>query len=510
MAAGLSKDFMDVLDRWEKSPELFVRECIGVSPSVQQCEGLEAVRKLSLAKRKAHKGLPLTGEEKELAGKMGISIRSGHGTGKDAWLAWVLLWLLTCFPYPKGLVTAPTSDQLRIVLWSEISKWIRKSGEARESGKSLLTENFVWQTERVFAKEKEASKEWFVAARTANVKGTKEEQGEALAGLHAPFMVLAADEASGLPYGVFSPLEGAMTQEMNFAILIGQMTRSSGYFYDTHFKDRSMWICLHWNSEESELVDPQYPLRMAKKYGKTSNMYRIRVLGNPPLAEPDTLIPFDLIMNAVDRDLGDRQEPTIMGIDVARYGDDKSIILTRKSNEVIDIRDYKKIDLAELEAWAEIAIIDHHPDSVNVDIIGYGAGLYDRLKIKFREIMKGITVSEKPSTDEKYHRLRDELWWKLRERFEAGTISIPNDDELIGELSAIKWKPAELAVTGKIKVESKGDLRKRGLQSPNKADALCLSYASNDAAYLVMKEDKYQKRARTEEEAPRPHGWMGR
>lgn len=505
---GLSTEFMDVIDRWQKDPALFVRECIGVEPSRQQAEGLEAVRKLSIAKRKAFHKVPMTAEEEEFAGKLGISIRSGHGTGKDAWLSWIFWWLLVCFPYPKGLATAPTSDQLRIVLWAEIAKWQRYSAEQRPDKKSLLSENFVWQTDLVFSKE--AKKEWFIAARTANIKGTKEEQGEALAGIHAEFEILAADEASGLPVGVFSPLEGAMTQEMNFAILIGQMARSSGYFYDSHFKDRSMWICLHWNSEKSELVDPQYPIRMAKKYGRDSNMYRIRVLGDPPRAEPDTLIPFDLVMNAVERDLGEHQEPTIMGIDVARYGDDKSIILVRKSNTIIEIRDYKKIDLAELEAWAQIAIIDYAPDSVNVDTIGYGAGLYDRLRVNYPQIMRGVNVAEKPSMDKKYFRLRDELWWKLKERFEAGTISIPNDDELIGELSTIKWKPAELAVNGKIKVEGKPDMRKRGLMSPNKADALCLSYASNDAAFMVMKKDKYQRKMEMEDKQKSPHSWMGR
>lgn len=513
---ALSKEFMDIIDRWQKNPGLFARECVGMEPSHQQDEAFDAVRRISLAKRKAFRGEELTEEEERLANKLGISIRSGHGTGKDAWLAVIFLWLLTCFPYPKGLATAPTSDQLRIVLWSEISKWIRFSAERMEKKKSLLSENFVWQTEKVFAKDE--PKEWFIAARTANVKGSPEEQGEALAGLHAPFMILAADEASGLPPGVFSPLEGAMTQEMNFAILIGQMTKNSGYFYDSHFKYRELWECLHWNSEESELVSQQYIARMRTKYGEDSNMYRIRVKGDPPLAEPDALIPFEKIMAAVDRDVGEPQGPKVIGIDVARYGDDKSAILVRNGNRIEEIRDYKKIDLAELEGWAQIAITDHEPDAANVDVIGYGAGLYDRLKVMFPTIMRAVNVSNKSVTlnnkmgkNVKYRRLRDELWWKVREKFEEGTISIPNDDELIGELSTIKWKPEQLSVNGQIVIEGKPEMRKRGLPSPNKADALCLTYATNDSAFMVEKMDKYQRRMMKDlaRERPTKHSWMG-
>ena len=490
------------IKRWRKHPDIFVREMIGATPTTQQVEGLKLVGSMATAKIRQFNGQEMKKPRRELARKLGISIRSGHGTGKDAFLAWVYIWLLFCFPYPKGLVTAPTGHQLKDILWSEINKWIRHSGANNENGKSLLTENLIWQSEKVYMKD--AKEEWFVAARTASVKGSEEEQGEALAGMHSDYMILGVDEASGVPRGVFTPLEGALTGKMNFSIMIGNPTKNNGYFFDTHNEDRERWACLHWNAEESENVTKESCEDKAAKYGKDSNMYRIRVLGEFPHAEPDALIPLDLIQNAVGREfIQDDTVGTVIGVDPARYGDDKTAILIRTGNTIAPIITLDKHDTMEVAGRVATEITDAEPLDTFIDVIGLGAGVYDRLR-ELGYTVRAVSVSEKAPTEHKFMKLRDELWWRVRERFENGTISIPDDDALIGELSAIKFKYES---DGRIKVEGKADMKKRGLKSPDRADALCLTYYHRDKVYTKEGKDAYR-----EEDSFRPtndeFAWM--
>ena len=401
-----------------------------------------------------------------------------HNTGKDALASWLILWMLTCYPYPKILVTAPSAPQLRAVLWGELKKWIRHSAQFH-GGKSILSENLVWQTDKIYMKD--AKEEWFAICRTANLRESGEDPAEALAGMHAKYLMFVADEASGIPDGAFAPLEGSMTGKLNFGFLIGQMTRREGYFYRTHFgPDRERWICLHWNSEESELVEKEWVEDKLRRYGRDSNYYKVRVLGEPPGLEPDTLIPFELIEAAVERDIEPGDAPLVLGVDVARMGDDKSVIVARRGNVIEDIRKYQKLDLHELEGWIRIAIQELKPAAVYIDVIGYGAKIVDDLRADGFNVT-GVNVAEKAARSDRFHRLRDELWWKLREAFEERKISIPKDEELIGELATIKWKPEG----GKVKVESKQEMRKRGLKSPDTADALCLTYYRDDRAYAL-------------------------
>jgi len=231
-------------------------------------------------------------------------------------------------------------------------------------------------------------------------------------------------------------------------------------------------------------TDPSQLERMARKYGKDSNAYRIRVKGQPPLATPDTLVPWDWVMQAVDKDLLVADyDPLVLGIDVAReLGGDDSVILSRRGPVVKGIETYKGVNTQELGYWALKEIQEQEAACAAIDVIGWGAGTYDLLsKISPCPVLP-VNVAESASNPDLYSRQRDELWWQVRERFQAGTISIPNDDELIGELTSIKYNFSKTAKE-KIKVESKQELRDRGLSSPNKADALCLSeYAMRFAA----------------------------
>ncbi|KKS16783.1 MAG: hypothetical protein UU74_C0033G0015 [Candidatus Woesebacteria bacterium GW2011_GWA1_41_7] len=220
------------LREWKHSPLIFATECLKVRPSEQQVELLQALGDTSIKR---------------------ITIRSGHGTGKDASASWAILWFLTVHRNAKVVCTAPTARQLSDILWSELSKWTRQS--------ELLIEEFTAQKDKIFHVSN--PKEWWCRAVSASVKATKEDQAETLAGFHGDNLLFVVDEASGVPDPVYIPLEGALTQENNRILLIGNMTKASGYFYDSHFHPSisKAWKKLHWRSDKSSNVKPDYPQR---------------------------------------------------------------------------------------------------------------------------------------------------------------------------------------------------------------------------------------------------------
>jgi hypothetical protein len=474
-------EIKDLYKEWIRSPLRFVKEVIQAEPSWQQEQALNAIGELVLAKIRLSRGEKLNQDELKLAKKMGISIQSGHGTGKDAFSAWAICWFLSCFPNSKIPCTAPTSDQLDSILWSEIYKWVRNSKKDSD-GVPILSKWLTIQNKKVLFTEG-GGKEWFAVARTSNPKSSTEEQAETLAGFHEDYLMIVIDEASGVPEPVFKPLEGGLTGKVNFMLMVFNPTRDKGFAINSQKGNRGDWICLRWNSEESPLVEKTFIEHMARKYGKDSNPYRIRVLGLPPIAAEDTLIPWEWIQDAVERQVIPMQDdPVIFGVDAGAGGDHSSII-RRVGPKVEEIKRINTKQTMELtgQVSLELNIFENYQGCC-VDNIGIGLGVYNRLQELGHRRVFAADVRRSPRDAQRFCRLRDELWWKLRTMFEEGTISIPNDDELIAQLSVIKWKTES---DGRIKIESKEDMVKRGIASPNDADALMLSMFLNDAAFRI-------------------------
>mgnify|MGYP001598310624 CR=1 FL=1 len=482
------------INQWKLDPRRVVMEMFGLdgltpenSISPQQEEGLEFYRRILTAKLKRQYHQPMSAQEKADAVKIGIVVHSGHGTGKTAFAAWVLIHFLVTRAYCKIPCVAPVGPQLKSNLWPEVHLWLRRS--------PVLREMVQWQAEKIYFKDDE-KKVWAAFPRTVNVKAGSDEQAETLAGIHADSMLVVVDEGSGVPDPVFKPLEGGLTGPVNFCLMIGNPTQANGFFADAFMRGGNDWLVLHWNAEDSPLVQPSQIERMARKYGKSSNAYRIRVLGLPPLASPDTLIPWDWVMKAVGRDLPiDPSQPTTLGIDVGReLGGDDSVIVSRRGAVVQRIATYNGVDTQELAYWCLKEIQETEAAAAAIDVIGWGAGTYDVLKNLAPCAILAINVSEKAENEDLFFRLRDELWWKMRERFQAGTISIPDDKELIGELSVIRYNFSKSAKE-LIKVESKLELRERSVASPNKADALVLSeYAASFAGPRIRQPNARRSR----------------
>jgi hypothetical protein len=184
----------------------------------------------------------------------------------------------------------------------------------------------------------------------------------------------------------------------------------------------------------------------------------------------------------VDRDIVPTDSAIVWGLDVARFGDDTSCLVKRQGPVMLEpSREWKKLDLMQLcgiiSAEYRLTPLDAKPTSINIDVIGLGAGVVDRLR-EMGLPARGVNVGESPSTnDGRYMRLRDELWFQVREWFGTRAVRIPKDDPLIAELVVPKYK---IESSGKIKAESKDELKKRGEKSPNRADALCLTFAGSD------------------------------
>lgn len=432
----------ETIRRWRKGgPCLFAREVLGATPTPQQEEAGRA-----------------------LVERRRLSIRSGHGTGKSAFLAWCVLWFQSCYFPCKVPCTAPTAHQLGDVLWAELAAWHR---QMRERVPELGAE-FVWTSERFTLVSNES--ESFAVARTS-----RPERPEALQGFHAQNLLFLIDEASGVPEQVFEVAEGALSTPGAFVVMAANPTRQDGYFYESHNRMRDSWAALHWDGEQSPLVSAQYIADMRKKYGEDSPIYQVRVRGNFATAI-DGVIALELCEAARVREVAPTDAPLVWGIDPARFGDDATGFAVRQGNTQPEPTD----QWTNKDTMQTVGIIKQRydaakrkPDTITVDVIGIGAGVVDRL----RELglpVSGINVAESAAASDRYNRLRDELWWRGREWLEAKDCRMADDDALIGELTTPKYS---ILSSGKIKVEGKDELRKRGVASPNRADAWLLTFA---------------------------------
>jgi hypothetical protein len=322
--------------------------------------------------------------------------------------------------------------------------------------------------------------------------------------------MVICDEASGINDPVYTTLEGALTQEDNWSILIGNMTKNAGYFYESHFHHEHSkdWQRLHWNSEDSSNVKQSYCQYMATKYGKKSNVYRIRVLGEAPLDSENTLIPLAWAQQCIGNDIAVAEdEPLYLGVDVARYGEDKSIILPRHGLVVNPWKEFHGMNTIDLGGHILERYDMLDAEGLAIDEIGVGAGVTDWIHKHGHPRCFGVNVSAASSDITKYDRLRDELWVNVRDKCMKGIYSFPDElnidgialgQELANELAAPHY---DFNANGGIKVESKKDMKKRGVASPNIADALCLTEYFHTMASRVWPKSSRVKKSRRRRDA---------
>lgn len=482
MAEKLTK-YERMIERFASDILEFVNTCIiepynkekneNVFITNQQKEALLALQELVLGK-----------EQGKYRDKFGISIMAGKGNGKDAVLVWMILWFMFCFPYPKVPCVSVSADQLNKVLWSEISKWLKTS---------TIREYFVLQGDKLYFKdvpERARGREWFAFPKTANPKSSPDEQVETLQGIHADFMMQVVDEGSGILDPVYNALENNMTGLCNLMLLVFNPMHTKGYAVRTQYEDKENWITFRWNSEESEITNKEKIKAMERKYGRDSNTFRMNVLGLPPVFDSETLINPDWVQDAIERQIEVLPNtPLVWGIDCGSGGD-KSIIAARRGELIYKFQRKNTSDSVELANWIGAQIDTDNPDCVRVDTIGIGWAVEGTLREKKGSIVEAADVRRRADDPERFANKRAEMYWNLREQFERGRISIPNDTELIEQIGATKYK---ITKSGQIQIQEKDIIKKEIGHSPDELDAMAILFFYPDVMVSRKKNHVYVK-----------------
>ena len=443
MSASKKNNFIDFIEAYGDDPVAFVEEVLQASPLDWQKEFLRSIAK----------------------GERRISVRAGHGVGKSTACSWALIWhMVTRYPQ-KGVVTAPTAPQLFDALFAELKAWINKLPPVLKDSFEVFSDKIAF---------KAAPESSFISARTSS-----KERPEALAGVHSENVLLIVDEASAVFEEVFEAAAGSMSGHSATTVLISNPTRNSGLFYKTHHELASDWCRMHVSCADNPLVSKDFIRQIASTYGEQSNAYRIRVLGEFALTDDDTLISADLVDAAMVRDITvSPAEPIIYGVDVARFGTDRTALCKRRGNVVLEIKHWGGLDLMQtVGAIVNEAKLDA-PEEICVDTIGLGGGVADRLREQGYNV-RDVNVSESSAMNPNANRLRDELWMAVKDWLATRAVKLPRDESLRQELVAPRYN---FTSSGRLVVESKDSMRKRRMRSPDLADALCLTFAGNAAA----------------------------
>lgn len=426
----------------------FVRAMWGVEPDVWQCEMLDQLFK----------------EENR-----NICVPSGHGVGKTAAASWAaLLFLVTRYPC-KIPVTAPSSSTLDDGLMNEIKHWLNRMPNA-------VRMLFEVTADRVFLKA--SPENAFISARTARA-----DKPDALQGIHADYVLMIIDEASGVPDAVFEASRGSMSGVARFTLMLGNPVYASGFFYEAMTRGRNNpWWVRHVSCQEAKRSPKEYIDEIATLYGEDSNTYRVRVLGQPPRGDADSIIPLHLIQAATDRQIARlEQAPLIWGLDVAGLNAGESALTERKGNFLPSPTErFRGIDEMQLcgrvAAAYETTGPTRRPDLICVDAIGMGSPVAERLRELGLPVAR-VNVSETNAISDRFHNLKAELWWRARGWFEGRDTMFPKDDEMIRALSQVKIKYHS---TGKLMVESKEEFKRRlKARAPrlDAADSFILTFA---------------------------------
>ena len=432
----------------------FAADTLGVELWRKQREVLEAVR----AERR-------------------VAVKSGNGLGKDFTAAVAVLWYLQLHDPAIVLSTAPTFRQVRHVLWRQIHALYRRAA-GRLGGRMLDTR---W----------ELAEDRYAMGLSAN-------DADQFQGFHSPNMFVVVDEAEGVGETIYEAVEAVMTSANPRLLLIGNPTVTSGGFHRAFHRERGIYRAITIsaldspNVEQGRIVIPglttaAWVEERRAMWGEASPLFRARVLGEFPERGDDNLIAVPDIEAAVYAGNGVGATgrsplpsaaggPVVIGVDVARFGPDRSVVLVRRDNVVEDIRTYYDIDTADLTGRVANAYHELRPDRINVDEVGMGVSVVDHLRAQGIPA-RGINGASEPVRERACANLRAEGFWTLARRFETHNIRIPHDAELMAELSSLRYR---FNSRGKVLMESKEDMRSRGLPSPDKADALMLAFLDDD------------------------------
>lgn len=396
-----------------------------------------------------------------------LATASGHGIGKSALVAMLILWSLATRIDTRGVVTANTEKQLTTKTWPELAKWHRLC---------ILGQAFEYTATSIHSTDPAHEKTWRVDAIPWSLTNT-----EAFAGLHNKGLrvLVIFDEASAIADEIWEVTEGALTDSdteiMWFAF--GNPTRNTGRFRECFGRYRHRWAVQQIDSREVEGTNVKQLQAWVDDYGEDSDFVRVRVRGVFPRAGVSQFIAADVVEAAQTRQLQftDPGSPCILGVDIARFGDDQSVIRGRKGRDGRVIRPIKWRGMDTVFSAGKIAeaITLYQPDAVFIDGGGVGGGVVDILKSRgFRVIEVNFGAQARQSL--KYANKRAEMWGDMRDWLATGAIDA--DQQLADDMQAPEYG---FDKDGRLLLEKKADMKKRGLASPDDGDALALTFAAS-------------------------------
>ncbi|HCL4603267.1 TPA: phage terminase large subunit [Clostridium botulinum] len=419
----------------------------------------------------------------DIANGSKVSVRSGQGVGKTGLEASIIIWFLCCRPFPKVVAIAPTMQQLYDVLWAEVAKWLNKS---------KVKDFLKWTKTKIYMIGEE--ERWFATAKTA----TKPEN---MQGFHEDYMLFIVDEASGVSDPIMEAILGTLSGAENKLLMCGNPNKTSGVFYDSHNRDRSHYKTHKVSSLDSPRTSKENIEMLKDKYHEDSDVYRVRVLGEFPKGELDTFIALEYAELAAQYELEAIDFILHFGVDVARYGDDETIIAPRIGDKVFKLNSYSKQSTMVTVGYIIKTFKEYFSKypflkrcKVKIDDTGVGGGVTDRLEEIVKEENLPIDVipvnNGGESYDLYYANLGTCIWGEVRDileenfsahmRNEKPKIQLPRDEKLISQLTTRKYK---ITSKGKLIIESKKDMKKRGLTSPDRADAVALTFYDRTVSY---------------------------
>lgn len=403
------------------------------------------------------------------------AVPSCHGPGKTYTASTAAAWWIDCHPPGTAFVitTAPTDSQVKTILWREIRRRHRK---AQMPGRITLDAH------------------WYMGdtPREDEIVGLgrkpQDYDPDAFQGIHAKYILIIVDEAGGVPMQLFNALETLMTNEQARILAIGNPDDPAAYF-ETICRHGSGWNVIPISAFDTpnftgeyipenlrdELVTKTWVDERRMKWGVGSPLWTSKVLGQFPQISDDTLITPAMWRLACENIIPGMGHG-VYGWDVARFGADETVGYRNRDGRIRRVYSGHKQDTVKTKNVIKMHLLQHGPTYVPavVDVVGVGAGVVDMLRHEGANVIP-FNGGESPLDGTRFANKRAEVYWGLRDQLEAGVVDLDElDEDLRAQLTAIKWK---LTRRGQILIESKDDMRKRGIASPDRADAVMMSAA---------------------------------
>lgn len=406
------------------------------------------------------------------------AVASGRGIGKSALISWIILWMLSTRIGSTVIVSANSEPQLKSVTWGELAKWhamaINKHWFDISATKLVPAD---WYGQLIERDLKKGLKYYY-----AEGKLWSEENPDAYAGVHSQDgMMVIFDEGSGIPQPIWDVAQGYFTDPIvdRYWMAFSNPRRNEGAFFECFHAKRNFWNTEQIDARTVEYVDPKIYEAIIDEHGIDSRQAKVEVYGEFPTSGEDQFISPIVVHDAMTRELNDDPgAPLVMGVDVARFGDDQSVICFRRGRDARSIPwvKFKGVDTVELTNAVCRFADKYNPEAIFVDGGGVGGGVVDQLKAlryKVIEVQAGSSADDK----NKYQNKRVEMWDRAREWLSIGCV--PNDNQLVKDACGIRYR---YTITGnQMQLERKDEMKKRGMSSPDVFEALCQTFAKQVA-----------------------------